>query len=140
MSMIRCDKCKAFIKGKYYNTPNGKLCCKCYEAKDTDKNKRIDSEKLVERKLVELIQINNGMCIKLLSMHIIGLPDRLCLLPKAKIAFAELKTTKKKPSKIQVIVHNKLRALGFVVEVIDSVEGVYTFVDNLILNRYKDGK
>lgn len=92
----------------------------------------VESEKLVERKLVELTKINNGMCIKLLCNHILGLPDRLCLLPGGKLAFVELKTTGEKPKRIQIFMHKKLRALGFRVEVIDTVEGVINFVDEMI--------
>ena len=71
--------------------------------------KTVDSEKLVERKLVELIRINNGMCIKLLCDQFTGLPDRLCLFPGHKIAFVELKTTGRKPKRIQAYVHKKLK-------------------------------
>lgn len=92
----------------------------------------VESEKLVERKLVELTKINNGMCIKLLCNHILGLPDRLCLFPGGKLAFVELKTTGEKPKRIQIFMHKKLRALGFRVEVIDTVEGVIEFVDTMI--------
>lgn len=92
----------------------------------------VESEKLVERKLVELTKINNGMCIKLLCNHILGLPDRLCLFPGGKLAFIELKTTGEKPKRIQIFMHKKLRALGFRVEVIDTVEGVINFVDEMI--------
>lgn len=92
----------------------------------------VESEKLVERKLVELTKINNGMCIKLLCNHILGLPDRLCLFPGGKLAFVELKTTGEKPKRIQIFMHKKLRALGFRVEVIDTVEGVIEFVDMMI--------
>lgn len=92
----------------------------------------VESEKLVERKLVELTKINNGMCIKLLCNHILGLPDRLCLFPGGKLAFVELKTTGEKPKRIQIFMHKKLRALGFRVEVIDTIEGVINFVDEMI--------
>lgn len=95
--------------------------------------KQIDSEKLVERKLVELVKINNGMCIKLLCDQLIGLPDRLCLFPNHKIAFVETKTTGQKPRRVQAYMHKKLRALGFRVEVIDSVEGVINFVEDIML-------
>lgn len=97
--------------------------------------KQIDSEKLVERRLVELVKINNGMCIKLLCDQLIGLPDRLCLFPGHKIVFVELKTTGRKPKRIQTFMHNKLRALGFRVEVIDTVEGVNKFVEGIVLNK-----
>lgn len=97
--------------------------------------KQIDSEKLVERKLVELVKINNGMCIKLLCDQLIGLPDRLCLFPNHKMAFVETKTTGQKPRRIQAYMHKKLRALGFRVEVIDSIEGVINFVEDIMLNK-----
>lgn len=93
----------------------------------------VESEKLVERKLVELCKLNGGMCIKLLCIHIIGLPDRMCLFPKAKIAFVELKTTGEKPRDIQIYMHKKLRALGFRVEVIDTVEQVIDFVESMLI-------
>lgn len=86
--------------------------------------KNVDSEKLVERVLVEEVKKLGGMCIKLLSYHIIGLPDRMCLFPKACIVFVELKTTGQKPKKIQTYIHDKIRALGFRVEVLDSVKEV----------------
>lgn len=93
--------------------------------------KQIDSEKLVERKLVELVKARGGMCIKLLCDQLIGLPDRLCLFPNGEVVFVELKTTGRKPSRIQVFMHKKLRALGFRVEVIDTVQGVIDFVNSI---------
>lgn len=95
----------------------------------------IDSEKVIERKLAELVKINGGMCIKLLCDQLIGLPDRMCLFPGHKIVFVELKTTGRKPKRIQVFMHNKLRALGFRVEVIDTVESVINFVDDIVLSK-----
>ena len=97
----------------------------------TQSMKQVDSEKLVERKLVELVKINGGMCIKLLCDQLIGLPDRLCLFPGHRIVFVELKTTGRKPKRIQIFMHNKLRALGFRVEVIDTVEGVINFINSI---------
>lgn len=97
--------------------------------------KHIDSEKVVERKLVELVKINGGMCIKLLCDQLIGLPDRMCLFPGHKIVFVELKTTRQKPKRIQTYMHNKLRTLGFRVEVIDTVESVVNFIDDIVLSK-----
>lgn len=97
--------------------------------------KHIDSEKVVEHKLVELVKINGGMCIKLLCDQLIGLPDRMCLFPGHKIVFVELKTTGQKPKRIQVYMHNKLRTLGFRVEVIDTVESVVNFIDDIVLSK-----
>lgn len=90
--------------------------------------KSLESEKVIERKLVERVKKAGGLCIKLLTSQYIGLPDRLCLFPNGKIVFVELKSTGQKPRKIQVFVHNKLRSLGFQVEIIDSTEGVENLV------------
>ena len=106
------------------------------------KNEMIESEKVIERKLVEAVKANGGMCIKLLCDNLLGLPDRMVLMPHSKIAFVELKTTGQKPRRIQVFMHNKLRNIGFRVEVIDTVEGVNNLVEDIMLNneRRKDGR
>lgn len=62
----------------------------------------------------------------------IGLPDRLCLFPNAKIAFVELKTTGEKPRKIQLYIHKKLRKLGFAVYVIDNMQSLINFIDSIV--------
>lgn len=95
----------------------------------------IESEKIIERKLVELIKLRKGLCIKLLCDQFIGLPDRLCLLPNGKLVFVELKTTGKKPRRIQTVVHNKLRKLGFRVEVIDTTAKVIELIENMLQNE-----
>ena len=99
--------------------------------------KQIDSEKVIERKLVEAVKEKDGMCIKLLCDNLLGLPDRMVLMPHSKIAFVELKTTGRKPRRIQVFMHNKLRALGFRVEVIDTIKGVEQFIDSIIWQEAK---
>ena len=93
--------------------------------------KKIDSEKAVERKLVEFVKAKNGLCIKLLCDQLTGLPDRLCLFPGGVIIFVEVKTTGQKPRRIQIFIHNKLRALGFRVEVIDTIEAVTKLLDSI---------
>lgn len=91
----------------------------------------IESEKVIERKLVEAVKANGGMCIKLLCDNLLGLPDRMVLMPHGKIAFVELKTTGLKPRRIQVFMHKKLRALGFRVDVIDTTEGINNFINSI---------
>ena len=95
------------------------------------KSMAVESEKVIERKLVEAVKANGGMCIKLLCDNLLGLPDRMVLMPHSKIAFVELKTTGQKPRRIQVFMHKKLRALGFRVEVIDTTEGINNFINNI---------
>lgn len=91
-----------------------------------------ESEKIIERKLVELTKLNGGMCIKLLSFHIAGLPDRMCLFPHSKVVFVELKSTGEKPRPIQLYIHEKIRQMGFRVEVIDTVEKVENLIDSIV--------
>lgn len=92
---------------------------------------KIDNEKSVERKLVELTKLSGGLCIKLLTYQFTGLPDRMCLFPGGVIIFVELKTTGEKPRKIQLAVHRMLRSLGFRVEVIDTIKGVEDLIKEI---------
>ena len=96
-------------------------------------NKMVESEKLIERYLFDQVKQRKGLCIKLLTNHLLGLPDRLCLFPKAQVVFVELKTTGQKPKKIQLFIHKQLRALGFRVEVIDTVQGVIDLINEIEL-------
>lgn len=84
----------------------------------------IESEKVLEDKFTNGIEKLGGICWKWFSIHITGLPDRICLLPGGRIFFAEIKTTKKKPKPRQLIVHRQLRNLGFRVEVIDNSDQI----------------
>lgn len=86
------------------------------------------SEKYIERALVKQVEALGGLCIKLLTNHFLGLPDRMVLLPGGKMLFVELKSTGQKPRKIQTVVHSKLRVLGFTVLVIDNVEQVMELI------------
>lgn len=92
--------------------------------------KKSESEKTLERLLKTSVENKlNGWCLKLLSAHISGLPDRICLIPGGKLFFAEIKTTDKKPRKIQLVVHEKIRKLGFDVHVIDSSEQIKNILE-----------
>lgn len=94
--------------------------------------KKIDSEKTIEQRLANLVKLNGGLCIKLLSDHINGLPDRLCLFPGRKIYFIELKTTGQKPRKLQLYMHSVLKRFGFDVFVLDSIQQVENFVNDIM--------
>lgn len=85
--------------------------------------KDIISEKDLERTFSEkLNRTKKVWVIKLLSTFIKGLPDRMILCQGGYVGFAEIKTTGRKPTKIQLLVHSKLEALGFKVFVIDDLE------------------
>lgn len=98
--------------------------------------KDIISEKYLERTFTEMLNRTKKVwVIKLLPTFIKGLPDRMILCQGGYVGFAEIKTTGKKPTKIQTYIHEKLRALGFTVFVIDDPEGrdsaVSFFLDNV---------
>lgn len=85
--------------------------------------KDVISEKDLERTFSEhLNRTKKVWVIKLLSTFIKGLPDRMVICQGGYVGFAEIKTTGKKPTKIQSHIHEKLRALGFKVFVIDDLE------------------
>lgn len=102
-------------------------------------NKSINSEKVIEKLLTSEVKSLGGLSLKLISIYYLGLPDRLCLLPCGYLSFIELKTTKQKPRRSQLLVHKKLRALGFDVKVIDSIEKVKAFIREY-KGRYKISK
>lgn len=74
-------------------------------------------ESRVESALTNAAKSAGGMAIKL--THQIGLPDRLVLLPGPRLIFVETKAPRRRPRASQIWWHEKLRALGFRVEVVD---------------------
>ena len=89
-----------------------------------------ESEKVLEAELRERCKALGWMCIKLTSQYQRGLPDRLILMLGGLVCFVELKTTGKKPTALQRVTHERLRALGYRVEVVDTSESL----DNLIVD------
>ena len=85
--------------------------------------REIISEKALEKTFSEhLNRTKKVWVIKLLSTFIKGLPDRMILCKGGYVGFAEIKTTGKKPTKIQLYIHDKLKDLGFEVFIIDDIE------------------
>jgi len=90
-------------------------------------------EKSIERKFRLAIKQLGGLAVKFLSPGNAGMPDRLVLLPGGQVSFVELKQPGKKPTELQLAVHTRLRALGFSVRVIDSVDAVDAYLKELML-------
>lgn len=88
-------------------------------------------EKTIEKYLVSAVEKLGGLCIKFPPLFFAGFPDRIVLLPRARIVFVETKDKGKKPRRVQTVVHEKLRALGFRVEVLDSKTGIDEFITTL---------
>ena len=77
-------------------------------------------EREIEKKLVKAVKAEGGMCPKLVSPGTDGMPDRLVMLPKARIGFVEVKASGKRPRPLQAKRHKELRDLGFHVFVLDD--------------------
>ncbi len=81
-------------------------------------------EKEIERKLVRAVRRNGGLALKFVSPGFNGVPDRLLLFMGGKVAFCELKAPGQRPRPLQLRRIAQLRALGFRVYVVDSVEKI----------------
>lgn len=90
-----------------------------------------ESEKTLEARLVREIEARGGMALKYTSQFHRGIPDRICLLPYGLTYFVELKSTGKKPTKLQEHAMQKLRELSNFVIVIDSTEALEDFLENV---------
>jgi hypothetical protein len=89
------------------------------------------SEKAIEEYLRDQVRAAGGRAYKFVSPGNDGVPDRIVLLPGAKIAFVELKAPGKKPTALQELQHKRIRGLGFAVLVIDSKAGVDDFMQEM---------
>lgn len=78
------------------------------------------SEKEVEQRLVAAVKAAGGWCPKFISPGTNGMPDRIILMPGGRIAFVEVKAPGRKPRKLQIRRHVRLRHLGFQVFVLDN--------------------
>ena len=77
-------------------------------------------EKDVENKYRLAVKDAGGLCLKLISPSFTGIPDRITLLPGARIWFCEFKYGKGILSSRQIIVAGVLRKLGFEVKIINE--------------------
>ncbi|WP_447875375.1 VRR-NUC domain-containing protein [Serratia fonticola] len=83
-------------------------------------------ESVIEANLVKQVKAAGGTAYKFTSPGRRGVPDRLVLLPGGRAVFVECKAPGEAPRPDQVREHNRLRALGFSVVVLDSknMEGI----------------
>jgi hypothetical protein len=77
-------------------------------------------EKQIEQRLVTAVKEAGGLCPKFVSPGMDGMPDRIVLMPGGHISFVEVKAPGKKPRKLQIRRHVRLRHLGFLVFVLDD--------------------
>ena len=89
-------------------------------------------EKYIEQKLVKRIKNMGGLALKLISPGYDGLPDRLVLLPKARIAFVEVKAPGKTLRTLQEKRKRQLESLGFLVFCLDDTEQIETLLAEIL--------
>lgn len=80
-------------------------------------------ERRIESATTQAVERAGGWAPKWVSPGNPGVPDRIVLLPGGRVVFVELKAPGKRPTPLQAKIHDRLRALGFEVRVIDSLEG-----------------
>lgn len=89
-------------------------------------------EKHIEQKLVQTVRKHGGLCPKWVSPGFDGVPDRIILMPRGRVAFAELKAPGQMPRPLQSRRIAQLRALGFPVYIIDSTEQIGGVLDEIL--------
>lgn len=88
-------------------------------------------EKEIEKKLTQAVKNMGGICPKFVSPGFDGMPDRIVLLPKGRMAFVEVKAPGESPRPLQLARHRLLRRLGFRVYVMDSVEQIKVILSQI---------
>jgi hypothetical protein len=78
----------------------------------------------IEAYLVARIKAQGGHAYKFTSPARRSVPDRLIVWPGGRICFVECKAPGQRPTPAQAREHDRLRALGCIVHVVDSVEAV----------------
>ncbi|MDE9536145.1 VRR-NUC domain-containing protein [Xenorhabdus bovienii] len=77
-------------------------------------------ESVIENHLVKEIKKAGGIAYKFVSPGRRSVPDRICVLPGGRVVFVECKAPGEKPRPDQLREHERLRALGCEVVVLDN--------------------
>lgn len=88
-------------------------------------------EKHIEQKFKKAVENAGGICLKLDPTTMVGIPDRLAILPGNHIAFIELKAPGKHPRPIQTHRHNQLRAIGCMVRILDNPDDIERLIHEI---------
>lgn len=88
-------------------------------------------EKSIEDALVRRVKKLGGTCEKFTSPGRRSVPDRLVTLPDNRIIFVETKAPNNKPTIKQQADHDRRRKMGCDVRVIDSLEAVHAFPEQI---------
>ncbi len=82
------------------------------------------AEKAIEQKLVRAVKRMGGLAPKFVSPGLDGVPDRIVLLTRAKLAFVELKAEGKRLRPLQEKRKRQIEALGFKVYCVSGAQQI----------------
>lgn len=88
-------------------------------------------ERDIEKALVRQVRQRGGIALKFVSPGYDGVPDRIVLFPKGKVAFIELKAPGKKMRALQIKRKEQLETLGFSVYCIDDTRMIGGVLDEI---------
>ncbi|KIL09237.1 nuclease [Clostridium botulinum] len=88
-------------------------------------------ESRIENYLKRRVEKLGGKAYKWAPVGVVGVPDRMVLLPGGKVIFVELKAPGKKARKLQEYRAKQLKDLGFRVECFDNIEKIDKLVSNI---------
>lgn len=89
-------------------------------------------EKNIEAYLRKEVERIGGKAYKFSSPGSNGVPDRIILLPGGRVRFVELKAEGKELRPIQLFRKRQFEKLGFTVYVVDSVDKVNSFIEEVM--------
>lgn len=91
----------------------------------------MEREKLIEGYLRRQVEARGGVCMKFISPGNDGVPDRVIILPPARVYFAELKTKAGRLSRIQRFQLKRMWKLGQTCSVVCGMDGAKQYIHDL---------
>lgn len=89
-------------------------------------------ERTIEGHLKAKVEAAGGLCLKVIAIGWAGFPDRVLLLPRARLAFVEVKKPGAAPNALQESRRQTLQRLGFVATRVDSHPAVDRLLEGLL--------
>lgn len=88
-------------------------------------------EREIEKKFTDTVKKRGGIAPKFVSPGFDGMPDRIVLFPKGKMAFVEVKAPGEQPRPLQIKRMEMLKSLGFLVFVLNDVKQIGVIIDEI---------